>query len=1105
MHILRDIKMKYKIVAVLLTLLFAVSAMARTPMNRNGATPMSATIDLQSYIDANRILMFVTNRGSFAYDQGGLLGKNDGLYYPFTSVQDILDSKNTTSVVFASGIWIGGINAANGDTLVTVAEYSDDYYPGAMSNFVADTNVVGDTITGGLWSYDPSGETSPNYRVYKLYSDSMADNPNQDYLDWPVANGAPVDSLGNPKITGDVMCWAVYNDNNPAPHTNDASSNDGLGVEIHQSTFAFAREGALANIVFVKFQIYNKGGLNINDMYVSLWADPDLGGAGDDFVGCDTNLSLGYCYNDGADADYGNNPPAVGYDFFQGPLFYTGDTNDVARMWDTTYQGYINLPMSSFNKYINGTDPQSPFHSYNYMQGLERDGAPLVFGTDTTKYYGWGDPVAGTGFLDANSSDRRYMLSTGPFDFAPGDSTEIVAAIIVGRSTSELKSITELKNLDLFAQKVYDSNFVLPSPPAKPDVSAKSFPNEILLTWGTASEDDPGDYTFEGYAVFQGPTSVGPWNDTLAWFDVKNDVAGIIDYRFNTAAQAELPYVAKPGTNDGLQHHLFLDRDVVGGGGLINYTEYYYRIEAYSYDSTAPNGEKTLTSASTIVVSPRGPLAGTDFNSNFGDSLTVSHSAGNSPGRVEAYVVDPSAVTGDDYMVTFSTDPTLGNVWHVINTTTGDTVVANWVNQSGVEGVENYPIADGVQVKAFGSPPSIELFEVVANGTGALASGVAGALDFQGFPTPGGTNPGADQQVGEGHWALHTGDNGGSCDGGTRGSFDAFLARVTRSGGNLGAMGGYDYEMRFTGDTNAAGVYDQTLGGGSWGIEAFEAAGQERPIWVPFELWRIGIGTPDDTTDDVKMIPWVLEIAGGNDVYDMENWGCPTGTFGGTGEHSASGADNDPFTDWVYWYLPEDVTPGDAGYLAKETQIRAWTPGNTVYDFGDTEIFARTVLINWNGDTTSVGNFNQRLPEPGTVFRITTAKPNGPADQFTYSTAGYQPTVDTTGTAADLANIRPVPNPYYLFSDYDASNEERTLKFTNLPRECTISIYTIMGDKIAEVYKNDATSEAAWDIENSSGIPIASGVYIYVVDAPGFGQKVGKVAVFTEIELLDQY
>ena len=81
--------------------------------------------------------------------------------------------------------------------------------------------------------------------------------------------------------------------------------------------------GALGNTIFTSYKFINKSGVLLDSMYVAQWADPDLGYAGDDATGCDTILSLGYAYNgEPKDANFANlglPPPAVGYDFFQGP------------------------------------------------------------------------------------------------------------------------------------------------------------------------------------------------------------------------------------------------------------------------------------------------------------------------------------------------------------------------------------------------------------------------------------------------------------------------------------------------------------------------------------------------------------------------------------------------------------------------------------------------------------------------------------------------------------------------------------------------------------------------------------------------------------------
>jgi hypothetical protein len=66
-----------------------------------------------------------------------------------------------------------------------------------------------------------------------------------------------------------------------------------LGVEVQQTTFGFNRQGPLANTVFIRYRIINKGGNQLSNMFVSQWCDPDLGGFADDLVGCDTTPVTG--------------------------------------------------------------------------------------------------------------------------------------------------------------------------------------------------------------------------------------------------------------------------------------------------------------------------------------------------------------------------------------------------------------------------------------------------------------------------------------------------------------------------------------------------------------------------------------------------------------------------------------------------------------------------------------------------------------------------------------------------------------------------------------------------------------------------------------------
>ncbi len=265
------------------------------PPTRQAVSNAAGTngLDVQSYANANNVLGFVTNYGNLFYDAAKILGRNDGFYFPFTSLEDILDGVNRKTVVFDAGLWMGG--QVDGQTRVTVAEYSTEYVPGPMS--------------GGTFLPD-----DPTFHVYKLFQDSMESNPNQDYLHWPVAQGAPVDGSGKPQLLGDQTLWSVYNDANPNYHYNSAGETAPMGIEVQQTVWSM-RSGSPVedNAVYVKYKLYNKGSQTITNFYVSFWADPDLGTASTDLVGCDTLRGEFFAYK-GVDNDgvYGSHPPAWG-------------------------------------------------------------------------------------------------------------------------------------------------------------------------------------------------------------------------------------------------------------------------------------------------------------------------------------------------------------------------------------------------------------------------------------------------------------------------------------------------------------------------------------------------------------------------------------------------------------------------------------------------------------------------------------------------------------------------------------------------------------------------------------------------------------------------
>ena len=452
---------KYSAVRVILCLgilaACSIDAAARTPTPAGhparssagpGTNPAPATIDNSGRMDVNNLDMIVTNHGSFAYD---LTTGSAGLEYPKGSGH---------TAVFAAGMWIGA--KVGTDVRITMSAYSQEFVPGPMLN----------------------GTFLPDNPQFKNYMIVRGNTTSFDYLNWPVQDGAPLDSLGQPALLGDAMIWSVYNDADPNVHTNKAGSTLPLGIEVQQSTFAFNRSGPLGNVIFLRTRILNKGGDQLDSAYVSLWADPDLGDPSDDLVGCDTTLSLGYCYNaTNADQQYGSDPPAVGFSLLRGPAAFVSQ-----GVTDT-------LGVTAFTKYENGTDPTSATETYNHMRGFHADGSPVHVQDDLlqpiTSFQVSGlDPGAPNGptnWLDSNADDRRFALTSGPFAMAPGDSQETLWAISIGQGTDRLSSVADLRYVAATVRAAYEAGLIVP-PDVPTAISATLLesvaqPDRVRLVW----------------------------------------------------------------------------------------------------------------------------------------------------------------------------------------------------------------------------------------------------------------------------------------------------------------------------------------------------------------------------------------------------------------------------------------------------------------------------------------------------------------------------------------------------------------------------------------------------------------------------------------------
>ncbi len=173
--------------------------------------------------------------------------------------------------------------------------------------------------------YDP--KTDGDFPYYD-FANSLCPRflkPGQKIQRGKISNGTADDTLGilvDQVLKGDQTLWSVYNDKGNI-HTE--TQGEPIGMEIRAQYFAFATNDEINNMTFYSYELINRSTYTLTGTYFSQWVDPDLGWYLDDYVGCDVNRGLGYCYNgtptdgSGQPQAYGAHPPAVGVDFFQGP------------------------------------------------------------------------------------------------------------------------------------------------------------------------------------------------------------------------------------------------------------------------------------------------------------------------------------------------------------------------------------------------------------------------------------------------------------------------------------------------------------------------------------------------------------------------------------------------------------------------------------------------------------------------------------------------------------------------------------------------------------------------------------------------------------------
>jgi hypothetical protein len=99
-------------------------------------------------------------------------------------------------------------------------------------------------------------------------------------------------------------------------------------------------------------------------------------------------------------------------------------------------------------------------------------------------------------------------------------------------------------------------------------------------------------------------------------------------------------------------------------------------------------------------------------------------------------------------------------------------------------------------------------------------------------------------------------------------------------------------------------------------------------------------------------------------------------------------------------------------------------------------------------------------------------------------------------TNSDLDRVHTVPDPYYVTNEFEASTDNKILKFVNLPNQAIIRIYTSSGVlvRILEHNSTELGGAATWDLRNRNNQVVASGVYFYHIES-GDARRVGRFTI----------
>jgi hypothetical protein len=1068
--------------------------------------------DYNSYIhfNINNISTWVYNDGTADINING----NSGFEFPKGSGK---------AAIFQSGFLWGG--KIDGQIRVGGSAYRSGLKPGRILN------------SGVPWyQLQAENPNNPLVRIYRVRPDySVSDLSSEvndgegteeqiralyekDWNEWPAQFGAPYTDLDdngvyNPSIDvpgvpgADQTIWYVANDID-SNQTKFLYGSLPIGIEMQVTIWGYNTDDPLNNIMFRKNKFINKSDTEYTDVYVSPWNDSEIGDGSDDYVGCDTLLNLGFGYNAlETDNAYGRGLASAGFKLLQGPIV-DGLPSDSAIFNGRIIYGKKNLSMTSYYFYIGPDavyrDPAQGVYTgtlefYNFLQGKigitgEYFPVPPQFGGGTTHYPLSGDPISNQGWIDGiihPRGDRRYGISSGPFNFAPADTQEVVYAQVAAGGEgviSRLTALSWMKYYSLFADIMYKTFFQGSIKPPKPQVTAAELDRQIVLNWGnninSAKEIEKfntGGFFFQGYNVYQLASKDTPIEDAvkIATFDIIDNVKTIVDYDIDPITGALITSVKQHGNDTGIERFLSIKKDSLRNEPLNNGSVYYFGVTSYTYNSTGIRPNNFESEPSVIKVVPQSTPPGVRYEGKYGDKIEVVHEQGKSDGIIDAEVIDPGNLTGHSYQITFNNVDDI-TIWKLINITLGVEIFSEEVQ---LISEANYYIIDGMKLNVADSPPGIKSEDIfshpdeselwgweIISGTRRFTWANADGFHFEGFRGAiGYANPysffnNIPNPVSPVYLKKVLLKFGSVPDGSIQFENPAINPNVPSSDPN------FSYAYRYGRAFHLPPAKPEFI---PYIINADDGYSfQDFKKNVPLSVWDV-----DDPSNPRRLAIGFTENNSDNGLLDGRYF---PGDFNFYNNTSEEGPREWLFIfDAAYSELPNPELQVDI--LSNPVPILYWFTVN------------RRGPVPFSPGSTGE---DQMVIHPNKVFI--------PDDIYSFTAPGIFSSKSLA--KEDVQKINVFPNPYYAGSTQEASKHETFVKFNHLPQRAVIRIFNLAGQLVRTIHKNSSDQFEIWDLQNDHGLPASSGVFIVYIDMPDLqATKILKLAIVQRVLVPDYY